>query len=175
MSDIEKEINNCVSEIEHKIESLNAQKEYLKNLDFSKKPSEEEWYSMMNTGIRYSPNIVEKLITNLYPDAKDINLGCNYVKFTLQGIKCGISISNCREASIFEDKRDKGSTYKELTRDEINNIKEVANRLSEFTKRVNVCHFYRDKHNRLQIEDVPFNKFVNVIEKYAVQESEIEK
>lgn len=161
-------------DIDKKIEDLKQKKYLLENTDFvNLKPTEEQWHQFMDTDIRCCKTIVNAMVNNLYPDATNFNLGCNYAIFELQGVTVGISTSRVNECVIFENKKDKGCTFFNLTSDKIDNLKQVIDRLSEFTNRNNINFYHYYQRNRTT--DIKADKFISIVEDRKYEEPNIEQ
>lgn len=68
-------------------------------MDWNKSVSEEEWHKICETPLR-SSNSLGLLLKNIFPDAENIKVGCNYIYFDLYGFSCGLPTSRCNGVYI---------------------------------------------------------------------------
>ena len=83
MNDKAKAIEILQDEISEKKQQIKL----IENLDFSKPITEKEWHKLCRTPLRTSALLIE-LIKSTFPDAEDIKLQAQAVKFNLYGIDC---------------------------------------------------------------------------------------
>lgn len=83
MDDKAKAIEILQDEISEKKQQIKL----IENLDFSKPITEKEWHQLCRTPLRTSALLIE-LIKSTFPDAEDIKLQAQAVKFNLYGIDC---------------------------------------------------------------------------------------
>lgn len=96
---MDEHIADAIQEISDTIQSLQAQIDMLKALDISKPLTEEEWHQICETPLRGS-ELMATFVRNIFPDATDIVVHCNYVYFNLLGFRiqiptyqaCGINV-----------------------------------------------------------------------------------
>lgn len=74
-------IEEAIQTIDEQIEELQNRKNFLLNLNIDKAPNEKEWHEICETDLRYSDSLADILLV-IFPDAKDIKVGSNYVIFT---------------------------------------------------------------------------------------------
>lgn len=72
--------------------------------------------------VRCNSKITGKLISNTFPDATDIQVGCNYVFFKLNNIKCRISTSATNEIDIIGNYKKDFKEFNDLTVEECQDI-----------------------------------------------------
>lgn len=85
----------------------------LENVNLEEKLTEEKWHDLCQTQLRTNP-LMGKFLLNIFPEAKDVKVGCNYVSFILYDIKCAIPTSFCRGIDIDT------SWYRKIERDKPN-------------------------------------------------------
>ena len=93
------ELTDAIKSIEEEIEELTKRKEFLENIDITKVPNEDEWHEMCLSDLRHS-DLLGIFITNIFPNAADIKIGCNYAQFSLYDFICYIPTSNIRGIEI---------------------------------------------------------------------------
>ena len=81
--EIQKVLETLQSDITEKENQINL----IKNIDWTKSVTEEEWHQICETLLRTSDSLCD-LLKNTFPNATDIKLGMNYVNFNLYGFKC---------------------------------------------------------------------------------------
>lgn len=86
------ELIDAIKSIEEEIEELTKRKEFLENIDITKVPNEDEWHEMCLSDLRHS-DLLGRFITNIFPNATDIKIGCNYAQFSLYDFICYIPTS----------------------------------------------------------------------------------
>lgn len=106
---IEKSINEALQELQEEIDEKQNQISLIKNIDWSKPVDEEVWHEICETPLR-SSDLLGVLVKNIFPDAENINVYCNYVYFSLDGFECGLPTSRCNGVYIKTDwyKKDNG-------------------------------------------------------------------
>ena len=96
----DKTVEEAVETLQKEIKEREDQITLLQNLDFTNPLTEEKWHEVCDTQLR-SSELLGTLLLNIFPDATDIKIGCNYVKFNLYGFDCKIPTS--REHGIRVD------------------------------------------------------------------------
>lgn len=106
---IEKSINEALQELQEEINEKQNQISLIKNIDWSKPVDEEVWHEICETPLR-SSDLLETIVKNIFPEAENIKVGCNYVYFKLYGFDCGLPTSRCYGVYIKTDwyKKDSG-------------------------------------------------------------------
>lgn len=102
MIKIEKDIKEALDELQEDINKKQNQIDLIKNMDWSKSVNEEEWHKVCETPLR-SSDLLSVLVKNIFPDAENINVGCNYVYFDLYGFNCGLPTSRLNGIYIKTD------------------------------------------------------------------------
>ena len=93
------EVNEAISILEEDKEDIISKIDYLKSLDFTKKLSEEEWHKLCKTPLRTS-NLLSVFVKNIFPEAVDIKVHCNYVYFKLMGYNIQIPTSETKGIGV---------------------------------------------------------------------------
>lgn len=93
------EVNEAISILEDDKEDIISKIDYLKSLYFTKKLSEEEWHKLCKTPLRTS-NVLSIFVKNIFPEAVDIKVHCNYVYFKLMGYNIQIPTSETKGISV---------------------------------------------------------------------------
>lgn len=83
-------LNNIIENLEIEISEKQKCVGLLKTLDLSKPITEEVWQEVCNTSLRKNEEAMEVLAKSTFPEAKDIVVGGNYVKFMLHDFVCYI-------------------------------------------------------------------------------------
>ena len=99
IQDIKSEVEESIIKIQNNIDKLNKQIQLIKNIDYSKPINEEEWHEICKTPLRNS-NILCVIISNIFPQAKNIKLDSNCIVFDLLDFSISIPTTNCRGISI---------------------------------------------------------------------------
>lgn len=86
-------IAEAIQDIDLEIDDLLEQKHILQALNVNEVVTEQNWHKICHTSLRTS-DIMEKLCKNIFPEAEDIKVGCNYVSFVLYDFNCYIPTSN---------------------------------------------------------------------------------
>lgn len=86
------EVSKAINEIKEQITELENQITFINSIDFSKPITE----------LRNS-NLLGLIVKNIFPEAEDINVHCNYVYFTLLGFEVQIPTSMCRGINVKTD------------------------------------------------------------------------
>lgn len=118
------EVNKIVCSLENKKNKILTQQQLITSIDFNTyKPTEKQWHRLMEIdSVRANSKITGKLISNIFPDATDIQVGCNYVFFKLNNIKCRISTSAINEIDIIGDYKKDFKEFNDLTVEECQDI-----------------------------------------------------
>lgn len=87
-------IEDAIKDIDESINEKKTQIGIIKNIDWNKPVNEKTWHKICETPLR-SSDLLGDLLKNIFPDAEDINVHCNYVYFTLYGFKCAIPTTRC--------------------------------------------------------------------------------
>lgn len=121
---MEKDVIEAIQENEEEINKLKNQNKFMQTIDFSKPVDEETWHKICETPLRNS-QLLGTLVKNMFPEAEDIVVHCNYVYFTLLGFK--IQIPTYRSQGINVDtswyKRDWGTPQLHLSKAQKNMLK----------------------------------------------------
>lgn len=78
------DISDAISELDNKIDKYEAQIRFIEDMDFSKPVDEYTWHQLCKTPLK-SSGLLGALVKNIFPEAENINVGSNYVFFTLLG------------------------------------------------------------------------------------------
>ena len=102
-------IKESIERLEKDIKEKQNQINLIKSINFDEKIDEEKWHAICETPLRNS-NLLAVFLKNIFPDAKDINVGCNYVMFTLYGFICALPTLRCNGIEVNTDwyKKDRG-------------------------------------------------------------------
>lgn len=91
---MEIDVEEAIKELQEDITEKQDQIELIKNIDWNKPVNEETWHEICDTPLRTS-DLLGALVKNIFPNAEDINVHCNYVYFNLYGFKCALPTSRC--------------------------------------------------------------------------------
>ena len=94
-----KTVQEAMTEINENINELQGQLKLIESIDFTKPVSEEEWHAICETPLR-SSDLLATLVKNIFPDAENILVHCNYVYFDLMGFKVQIPTSRARGINV---------------------------------------------------------------------------
>lgn len=158
-------IEHAIQHIDNEILELQNNKAFLESLDTSKVLTEDEWHTICDTDLRTS-DILSIFIKNIFPDATDIQIGCNYVTFILCSIKCFLPTSAIRGIEI--DK----SWYKNLKKPEISDLESI-----EYIK-LKYYNEITDWNDKVRSMTCSYNKIINAIlwiTKYKWKQEEYKK
>ena len=92
-------IKEAIENLKNEIEERENFIKIVENMDLNEKLNEEKWHSLCQTWLRTS-SLMGDFLLNIFPEAEDVKVGCNYVYFTLYGIKCASPTSLCRGIEI---------------------------------------------------------------------------
>lgn len=95
----EKDIVEAIESLKEQISEYKEQIEVVKNTDFNAPIDEDTWHKICFTSLRTS-DLMGKLLKNIFPDAEDIQVGSNYVFFTLYGFKCFLPTSDYYQIEV---------------------------------------------------------------------------
>lgn len=87
--DFNQYINNAVSDIDEEISELQQQRKEILSINESTICTDKEFQHICRTQLR-SSNILAIFVKNIFPDAIDIKVGPNWIRFTLDTFKCYI-------------------------------------------------------------------------------------
>lgn len=87
-------VEEAIKDLEEDISEKKNQIELIKSIDWSRPVNEKTWHEICETPLR-SSDLLSLLLKNIFPDAEEINVHCNYVYFKLHGFKCGLPTSRC--------------------------------------------------------------------------------
>jgi len=93
------EIQEVLETLQSDITEKENQINLIKNIDWTKSVTEEEWHQICETLLRTSDSLCD-LLKNTFPNATDIKLGMNYVNFNLYGFKCLLPTSIYEEILV---------------------------------------------------------------------------
>lgn len=93
------EIQEVLETLQSDITEKENQINLIKNIDWTKSATEEEWHQICETLLRTSDSLCD-LLKNTFPNATDIKLGMNYVNFNLYGFKCLLPTSIYEEILV---------------------------------------------------------------------------
>ena len=104
-----KDIKEAISDLQEEILEKQKQIELIKKIDWTQPVTETVWHEICETPLRTS-DMLGVLVKNIFPDAKDICVHCNYVYFYLYGFKCALPTSGLTGVYIDTEwyQRDKG-------------------------------------------------------------------
>lgn len=96
------EVNKIVCSLENEKNKILTLQKLISSIDFNTyKPTEKQWHKLMLINeIRCNSKLTSKLISNIFPEAKDIELKPNYIHFKLNDFNCMISTSIFNEVYI---------------------------------------------------------------------------
>ena len=96
---MDKCISEAIDEINEEISKLKAQKTLIESIDIKGKINEDTWHEICETPLRHS-GIMANFVANLFPNATNIIVHCNYVYFDLYGFKIQIPTSRQRGINV---------------------------------------------------------------------------
>lgn len=96
------EVNKIVCSLENEKNKILTWQKLISSIDFNTyKPTKRQWQKLMLINeVRCNSKLTSKLISNIFPEAKDIELRPNYVHFKLNDFNCMISTSALDEVYI---------------------------------------------------------------------------
>lgn len=92
-------VEEVIKDLQEDIAEKQNQIELIKNIDWNKPVNEETWHQICDTPLRTS-DLLGVLVKNIFPEAANINVGCNYVYFDLYGFRCALPTSRCNGVYI---------------------------------------------------------------------------
>ncbi len=106
---MQNKISEVICDINHQIDELESQIALIKGVDFSKPITVDGWYKLCETPVRNS-ELLAVLVKNIFPQAENILVHCNYVYFDLLGFKVQIPTYRCKSINVNTDwyKKDSG-------------------------------------------------------------------
>lgn len=96
---MDKCISEAIDEINEEISKLQSQKTLIENIEIKGKISEDIWHEICETPLRHS-SVMANFVANLFPNATNIIVHCNYVYFDLYGFKIQIPTSRQRGINV---------------------------------------------------------------------------
>ena len=96
---LEISVEEAIKDLQEDIAEKQNQIELIKNIDWNKPVNEETWHKICDTPLRTS-DLLGVLVKNIFPEAENIDVGCNYVSFDLYGFRCALPTSRCNGAYI---------------------------------------------------------------------------
>ena len=85
-------VEEAIKDLQEDIAEKQNQIELIKNIDWNKPVNEETWHKICDTPLRTS-DLLGVLVKNIFPEAENINIGCNYISFDLYGFRCALPTS----------------------------------------------------------------------------------
>lgn len=92
-------VEEAIKYLQEDINEMQTQIELIKNIDWNKPVNEETWHKICDTPLRTS-DLLGVLVKNIFPEAENINISCNYVSFDLYGFRCALPTSRCNGVYI---------------------------------------------------------------------------
>lgn len=92
-------IEETIQEIQEEIKEKQYQLNLIKSIDWDQPVDEDTWHQICETSLR-SSDLLGILVKNTFPNAKNIEVGCNYIFFSLHGFMCGIPTSRTHEIYV---------------------------------------------------------------------------
>lgn len=92
-------VMDAISDLKEQISQCESQIQLIENLDFNKKLTEDEWHELCETPLR-SSELLSVFVKNIFPEATNINVHCNYVYFELMEYKIQIPTSRARGINV---------------------------------------------------------------------------
>lgn len=99
MNDWNCDVEEAIKDLQEDIMEKQNQIELIKGIDWNKPLNEKIWHEICETPLRIS-DLLGVLVKNIFPNAEDISIGCNYVYFNLYGFKCALPTSRCNGTYI---------------------------------------------------------------------------
>lgn len=93
------DVGEAIQDLQEDIAEKQKQVELIKSIDWDKPVNEKIWHEICDTPLRTS-DLLGVLVKNIFPNAKNINVRCNYAYFDLYGFKCALPTSRCNGAYI---------------------------------------------------------------------------
>lgn len=170
------EVNKIVCSLENEKNKILTLQKLISSIDFNTyKPTKRQWQKLMLINeVRCNSKLTSKLISNIFPEAKDIELRPNYIYFKLNDFNCRISTSALDEVYISGKYKKDYNCFEGLSEE-------------TYTKFINTMYDLSAFHNRLpdffNIEDkrkpniIPGGKLVLKAEEniFAIKNQELEE
>ena len=99
MNDWNCDVEEAIKDLQEDIMEKQNQIELIKGIDWNEPLNEKIWHEICDTPLRTS-DLLSVLVKNIFQNAEDIKVGCNYVSFKLYGFKCALPTSRCNGAYI---------------------------------------------------------------------------
>lgn len=96
------EIEKAIKELREEIKEKENYIHTIQKVNWEKPITEKEWHTICETPLRYSP-LLGVMLKNIFPEAKEIKVDCNYVFFALYGFQCVIPTSRCKGIEVRTD------------------------------------------------------------------------
>lgn len=110
----------AIAEINEEIADLKTQVDFLQTLVEKEPLTEEEWHLVCETPLR-STDLMATFAHNIFPEATDIKVGCNYVALNLFGFRVMIPTSRaqgvCIETNWYHQSSWRNCTFEEYLND----------------------------------------------------------
>lgn len=89
------DIQEAIIDLQEDIREKQDQIELIRSINWDNGVDEETWHKLCETPLRTN-GLLGRLLKNVFPDAENINVHCNYVYFKMYGFKCALPTSFCR-------------------------------------------------------------------------------
>lgn len=99
-NEIHQELEDAIKELKEEISEKEQYISLIKNLNISDTLNEDNWHEICETPLRYSNTVLSSFIKNMFPEAENIKVGCNYACFELYGFSCQIPTSRGRGINV---------------------------------------------------------------------------
>jgi hypothetical protein len=132
------EVAKIVCSLENERNKILTQQKLISSIDFDTyKPTVRQWQKLMLINeVRCNSKLTSKLISNIFPEAKDISLRPNYIHFKLNDFNCMISTSALDEFYISGKYKKDYNCFEGLSEE-------------TYTKFINTMYDLSAFHNRL--------------------------
>ena len=94
-----KEVREAMTELEEREKELAEQKRLLSSIEETDVLDEETWHAVCETPLRYS-DLMARLARNVFPEAENVSVSANYVRFTLRGFRVEIPTSRAQGINV---------------------------------------------------------------------------
>lgn len=157
------EVAKIVCSLENERNKILTQQKLISSIDFDTyKPTVRQWQKLMLINeVRCNSKLTSKLISNIFPEAKDISLRPNYIHFKLNDFNCMISTSAIKEAHIYGRYEKDYNCFNNLTKEQCQNFLETIYKLKAF---------HNGEVSFLNIDD---KKHHRTIKDYVISEDEV--
>ena len=143
-------VEEAIKDLEEDISEKKNQIELIKSIDWSRPVNEKTWHEICETPLR-SSDLLSVLLKNIFPDAEEINVHCNYVYFKLHGFKCGLPTSRCNGTYIdtgwYEKDNGKPTSYGTIHQYKMTKYFEAKDNKENweilFNHRISHCDYYK--------------------------------